>query len=787
MSIAHDLNTRPPLPLSSLALFLAWMLVGLIATLPGLSTERVTLVLIALIPAGAAGWSSRHRGEALFWIALAGFVWGLVAVWGHTLRIPEATPASIPGVTIQATVADREDRNDSVLLTLDGITSESWNPSGQLRLSLHHQTTPILPGDRIRAEIRVRPLGNNTNPGGFDYRQYQRDMGIIATATTKHPVERIDTTDQWFWNRLRQQIADWITTTLPPAQSPLAEALLLGKRGHLDGSLQNALYASGTYHLVAISGLHLSLVAGTVFFLIRLLLTLILPLSRRWDMKRPAALITLMPVTIYACLAGWSVSTQRAYIMVGLFLLALLFRRYSQTWRILTLSAILILSWQPGQLLNAGFQLSFLCVAIILYLIDHMPRSNWQQRLLFSLACTVSIGLITAPVAQYAFHRISPYGMGINLLAIPWVGELSTPLGLMAMVLHPIWPEGADGLLRMTGWTLERFRDGIEWSVTWPGAERRTPGPSLTGLALFLALGAVTASLRHTGRWRWRPGVLGLLALIGLAWPRQTTPADHMRLIVLDVGQALSVIAKTPSGGWTVIDAGGAVSPRYNVGEAVVSAALWHHGVHSLERVILTHPQQDHISGMNQLLHNFSVGELWIPELPKELEQPVALTELLATAKRLHIPVRQLNQPETMQDGTAQLRILPPLPKEQLTKRNDLSLTIEITHGQHRFLITGDMEAKQEKWLLTQNALQPVTMLTAPHHGSLTSSTPHFVQTVRPEHVVFSVGRENPWGFPKEEILQRWGTTGAQLWRTDLDGAMAFLSNGRTLQVSHSR
>ncbi|MBF0190826.1 MAG: DNA internalization-related competence protein ComEC/Rec2 [Magnetococcales bacterium] len=765
------------------------MIFGIIATLPALAQERVVVLGIALLPAGAACWSRKKAGRGVVWLLVGGMVTGVLAVWSARVEAPELPPeVARQKVEFQAVVADREDRSDSVLLMLDEVASPLWNPVGLVRLTVYRQSAipAVSPGDRVAVRARVRPVSGARNPGGFDYRHYLLESGVVAMATAGKAdgVRRIGQTDRWFWNRQRQRISDWIVATLPVSQQGLAEALLVGKRGRLDGELQNALFVSGTFHLVAISGLHLSLVAGTVYFLTRLALTLILPLSRRWDMKRAAALISLLPVTGYAFLAGWSVSTQRAFIMVALFMLAVALQRQRQSWRLLTLAAVAILCVRPAQLLNAGFQLSFLCVAVILYLIDHLPVQGWKGRLGVTLASTVAIGVVTAPLSWYAFHRVSPYGMGINLIAIPWVGELATSLGLAAMVVQPVWPEAGGWLLEAMGWALEKYRQGVEWSVQWPGADWRTPGPALPGMAWYVALGTIAVALRRSGRWGWRRGTLALLAVLGLGWPKETLPEGWLRLIVLDVGQALSVVVRMPGGEWSVFDAGGAVSPRFNVGEAVISSALWHHGVKRLERVVVSHPQRDHMAGMTRVMRNFPVGALWLSRLTESDRNRSDVQDLLAEAGRLGVPVHHFEVGASFSEGGAMVRVLPPMPAEEALKSNDRSLAVEIVHGAHRFLLTGDLEARGEAWLLGRGALRPVRVLLAPHHGSLTSSSWPFVRAVRPEHVVFSVGADNPWGFPRSEVVGRWAEGGARIWRTDRHGAIQFLSDGQALTVT---
>ncbi|MBF0178459.1 MAG: DNA internalization-related competence protein ComEC/Rec2 [Magnetococcales bacterium] len=782
------ITPTPNRPVANPALFLAWMLIGLIALLPDLASQRAELLAIAAIPALAACWSRRDANP---WpLALAGLVWGLCMVRFHPLVTPNL-PEGVAGAktVLQAVVADREDRDDSTLLLLDDVRAGEWQASGMVRLTFnkknHKAPLPsVLPGDRIEVPARLHHLSSFRNPGGFDYRAYLLEQGVIASGSANGPAVKIAETGAWRWNRWRQEISAWLAATLPASRLGLAEALLVGKRGHIDAALQDALFVSGTYHLISISGLHLSLVGGSLYFLFRLALVTILPLARRWDMKRPAALLTFLPLTAYAQLAGWSVPVQRSFIMVGMFLLAVAWQRQRQSWRVLTFAAIAVLTWQPDQLTNAGCQLSFLCVAVILYLLEHFPVKIWWQKVLWTLGSTVAVELATAPITLYSFHRLSPYGILANPLAIPLVGELATPLGLLALVARPFWTQGADALLVAMGWTLEWYRGLIEWTATLPGAWSRFAGPPLPGVVLYLAAGWVALALRRPGTWHWQRALLIGVAIAGLWWPRDFRAETLLRLIVLDVGQALSMVVKMPHGGWMVVDAGGVVTSRFNVGEGVTSAVLWHYGVERLERVVVSHPQHDHMSGVAAIMRNFPVGGLWMARVTTEELRDHSVNGLLAAAERERVPVRFFDAPTRFADGEGEIRILPPMPASNKTKLNDRSLVVELRHGRHRFLLTGDMESREESWLLAQNALTPVTMALVPHHGSLTSSTSAFVRMVRPEHAVVSVGRGNPWGFPKEAVTRRWEEAGARLWRTDRDGAVMFASDGEQLTIT---
>ncbi len=767
------------------ALFLAWMMVGLVLFLPVLDTHRVVLVPIALIPALSAVWSRQRLGVGVVWMPLVvGLLWGMGVVWCDTTVTPNLPAEMVrKKVMIQGVVADRLDQNGAVQLTLDAVESGAWRASGLVHVTIYRQRVTVLPGDRVALRVQLRQLSSFRNPGGFDYRAYLLEQGVIATGSSQEGVHKLATTDAWFWNRLRQRIADWIAVTLPD-QRALAEALMVGKRGHLDGDLKDALFVSGTFHLVAISGLHMSLVGGGVYFLLRFLLVLLRPLSCRMDMKRPAALFSLLPLLVYAFLAGWSVSTQRAFIMVGLFLLAVVLQKRRQSWRILAIAAIVLLTLRPQQLVNVGFQLSFICVAVLLWCVEYVPAKGWKGRIVWLMTATLLLELVTLPISLSNFHRYSIYGVLVNPWAIPWVGQISTPLGLVALVLHGFWPAAADVMLHLMGWSLSLYQWVIETTLHLPGAWHRGAGVPLPGVALYLAAGSVAVAMRHQGLWGWRRLLFAGMALLALSWPRERTADHHWRLLVLDVGQALSMIVKMPAGGWSVVDAGGVATPRFNVGEGVISTVLWHYGVTRLERVVISHHQQDHMAGAAQLLRNFPVGALWMPRFTLEEEAKFATQELLHTAERLQVPLRFIDAPTEVQEGAGLWRVLPPLTVQSRANGNDRSLVLELEYQVQRILLTGDMEAKAESWLLSKQVVQPVTLLLVPHHGSLTSSTQAFVRATRPEHAIFSVGATNPWGFPKPAVVRRWQGVGAKIWRTDLDGAVNVLGDGTHLQIT---
>ncbi|MBF0460696.1 MAG: DNA internalization-related competence protein ComEC/Rec2 [Magnetococcales bacterium] len=782
---------KQPEKISGPALALFCQIAVITLCSPELADGWLPMTGMAWLVAGVSFWLWRSRNTSLF-PALFGLLLGVASMaWQQRPLPPFPTALTNQAIFLEGMVVERQDRPDSVQLILDrAVAPAGINPlpapvpiPGQVQMTLHVQE-PItaIPGDWVRIHTHLKPVDSTRNPGGFDYARFQHQQGILAFGSSRKPVERVTPAVEWSWNRYRQTLSQWIADQLPTTERGLVEALMVGKTGFLDEKLTEDLVVSGTFHLVAISGLQVGLVAGWSFFALRLLLVVCLPLSRRWDIKQPVALLTLVPTVAYAFLAGWSISTQRATLMTSFLLLAIAVGRTRQLWRVLTFAAMVLLTYQPWQLFAPGFQLSFLSVIGLMFFMPLFQKGRgWRNHAIGLVMTTVVASAITTPWTAYYFHRLTPHGLLANLLAVPWVSVICTPLGFLAIIAHELYPPLGDWLLHGMGESLEPYRLFIAWIGTLPGAWYRLPGPSLTGLAFWLGLCTLAGLVGMAGMTRWRI-VLFLLAWPTLWWPRSAPPADQLHLAILDVGQAQSVVLYTPHGGWSVFDSGGFVSPRFDPGEAFTSSYLWHLGVRHLNRIAVSHPQMDHMAGVERLLRNFQVDSLWLGDFPEAEEHNAVYARLIAQAEKQGVAVQRIRQRVTTTDGDAQITVLPPLPGETRDD-NDRSLVIEITYAGQRFLIPGDATARTEQWLLALQAIQPLTVLVAPHHGSKTSSTPAFVRASHPEHVAFSVGLYNSYHHPSPQVLQRWQDAAARIWRTDQQGAILFQSDGEHLHI----
>ncbi|MBF0309768.1 MAG: DNA internalization-related competence protein ComEC/Rec2 [Magnetococcales bacterium] len=762
-------------------LFLLGQLIGILLWSERIDTPTrwtILLMLLALTALwGHPGWSRQTSRLAV----LSGFLLGLLSLfWGQT---PQSTLPEDPtqsSRTLEATVMEAETREDGQKLLLDQVRFANGTPlEGKALLSVYRNPASLLPGDRVRLEAKLQPPGNYRTPGAFDYAGYLLREGITASGNVSGNVTLLGNTGQWTLNRWRSTIAKQLENLVPRSQLGLAEAMLVGFRGHL-GEMSSGLQAAGIYHLIAISGSHISMVAGWSFFLLRLLLVLLaFPLARRMDMKPVTAWLTLIPVLLYGSLAGWSVATQRSVIMCCLLLLAVGLRRENQMVRALLLAAIALLAWHPWQWADAGFQLSFMATALTLVCwraLQHL--TGWRKHLVMLLSSVLFLEVLLAPVSVYNFHRLTPWGILTNLLAIPWTGLVSLPLGLTGLLAGAfsenlqqwLWQAFATSLLPLA-WMAETVPE-------LPGGWWRLAGPTLSGLALFHVALAALPKARHIA---FRLSLAGLMFL-GLLWPRSSTLGGDFQAAILDIGQGQSVVLHTGDGLWSVLDAGGPHSPRFDIGEGVVSPFLWDNEVSRLRRVIISHPQMDHMSGAKSLLRNFQVEELWIGLFREEEANNAHYRELLQTAEKVGTRIRRLEGPFQLEDPLAKWTLLKPaLPSHP--DLNNRSLIWKLEVGRFAFLFPADLLASGERALLARKDLEPVTVMLAPHHGSHSSSSREFVATLRPRHVLFSAGRHNRFHHPHPEVEKRYVESGATPWRTDRQGTLLMRSDGQVLTL----
>lgn len=744
----------------------------------------------------------------------------LAQVRAETPSLPRtAGPGRVDLVgTIDAPVRYGPDRAFAVVSVQRLLSLGHASPAeGRLRLAIRGSVPSLVVGDVIEFETRVRPPRGFQNPGGFDYGAHLRQSGIQAVGSVTlredgsglrvlgragHPV--MAQVDRW-----RGHIREAALRTLDPEIAGIYLAVVTGESGFLTQTIRDAFLASGTTHILSISGSHLGLIGVVVFWVVRrsvlaLPALWLLRLSRRVTATRLAAAVTVVPVTFYALLGGAEVATVRSLLMLFVFLGAIQLGRSHSVGTGLAAAAILIVLWDPLAPHSLSFQLSFLSVLAIVLLVLGREDSNEEldpptrqqggvlgrmrtgvvEVLLISLVVTVA----TAPLVAVHFNQVAWVGTLSNLLVVPFVGFLVVPLGLLACLATLL--SGSEELVG--GAFLKEVIKALVWIVkAWaavPGAEWRVASPPIWQvLAFYLLLGFAWV------RWRRWTGRLGAALALGLlllwAWsPRDLPEAGTVRVTFLDVGQGDAALVETAEGPAMLIDGGGA-SDFFDLGRAVVAPLLWDRGIRRLDVIVASHPQQDHIGGLAFVVRQFEVGEFWGNGVERDNAFVIRVKEAL---EGRHVAVRAVsNLDEERALGSCRLRVLHPGPaKEGAAGRvdgkhlNNRSVVLRLTCGETAFLFTGDVEREAEADMVEAARALTATVLKVPHHGARGSVYEPFVRAVKPRVAVVSVGATNSYGHPTPAMLETYARLGIPVLRTDLDGAVTVLSAASGLAVT---
>lgn len=763
---------------------------GIAASLALLAGVSVCLWLPALVAwplsalmatGGAWLWTTGVRwrvlGPLLFGLGLA----GLHAA--HALAIQLPADWERRDVVVSGRIADlpeHEPRGTRFLFHVDGDAAQPVPLRGRsLRLTWYNEgagafggrkslpakaaeveTAPLKAGQRWRLRVRLRAPRGLRNPGGFDSEKYAMAQRIAATGYVRDAAGATRLSTAAGLQAWREAMSARIAASVPAPSSRFVQALALGDTRGLDDADWATLRANGLTHLIAISGFHVGLVAGFFALFARGLWWLWPALAHRWPAPIAAALAGLVGGLVYAAVAGFALPTVRTALMIAVVAGARTWRRPLQTADALALSMVVVLLLDPLAVLAAGFWLSFLGVAWLLWCLPHATSRPLHD--LVSAQGVATLGLL--PLSAILFGQASLAGPFANLLAVPWWSLVVVPLSLIGMALEALHAGAGAVVWRVAAWCFDRSWPLFEWLGSSGLALWWLPEPQWFALPLAL-LGAFWLLLP-----RGVPGKpLALLLWLPLLWPDRNLPKPgEVDLVVIDVGQGLSVLVRTANHA-LLYDMGPAVRDGFDAGERAVVPALRALGAARLDRAVVSHGDNDHAGGLAAVRLVYPITPTVAPE-----QSGVPATTPC-----------QAGQSWTW-DGVHFRFLHPPPYFPYLRNEASCVLRIETAHG--AALLTGDIGAVIERELVRRDpAGVRADIVVVAHHGSAGSSDPAFVAATGARHALIATGHGNRFGHPKPDVVARWQASGARVWDTAPGGALHVRLGKRGAAVPETR
>jgi competence protein ComEC len=682
---------------------------------------------------------------------------------------------------------------------------------GHFLLFMKEDHVPFRLGDRLRLLCRLYSPHGFRNPGGFSYERHLaferiHTVGFLSEGNLcakigegfKNPL--LLRVEGW-----RDHIRDFLEKKATPPCSSIFKALVLGEQGEMPEEVKECFALTGTAHLLAISGDQFGIVAVLSFSVFIWILKRSEFLLLSFSVRKSAAGLTIPCIVLYAFIAGGGTSVVRAAIMVITFLLSILLNRERNLLHTLALAAFLILLFSPPSLFDVSFQLSFLAVLSILYIVPKIlegikkedpslpPKTRWKKNFLdyveTSLLVTAVATLGTAPFVALHFNRLSPIGFITNLLIIPWVGFVIVPLSLAASIFSFFFSPLANLLLGINGLITLILLRVLAFFASFPFASFFVSTPTALEIILFYCLLFLVVHLRKKKLARYLFVSLFVVLISDLTfWNLKGLFQKNLTLTFIDVGQGDSIFIEFPKGKRMLIDGGGLSRDDFDIGKNVIAPFLWKKKIHRIDYLVLTHPHPDHVKGLDFIASHFSIGQFWDSGLRGDSEAYVKLAKTLLSKKVERLSLNEKTSPQIIQG--IQISFLNPPEKVERYREgrtpsffNNHSLVIKLQFKNIKVLLAADIEKEMEYRLSRRRDSLRADILKIPHHGSASSSSPEFLEEVKPTYAILSVGERNLGRLPHPEVLKRYEQQGIRIFRTDHQGAVTVITNGESVEV----
>jgi len=676
-------------------------------------------------------------------------------------------------------------------------------------------------GDFIRFYSELKKISSFKNPGVFDYERYLNLRGVYATGFISNNsgiiLLRENTASSWrlMLEKFRLYLQKIIYENALSPQREIIEAMTIGNKQTIPADVRDNFNKTGTSHILSISGLHIGMIAATGYFFIIIILKFSEYLMLRFNIIKIAALGAFIIVMIYAAIAGMGVTVIRSTLMALVFLIALIAGRKIDLYNSLALAGLVILTISPEALFDISFQLSFMAVLSIIYIvpifsnISHISPtmltglsyrifSYLYLSVLVCLAATVG----TLPLIIFYFNRVSVVTIIANLIAVPIMGTLALAMAMFFLLGAFFSPVIAGFFVKLAAFLVGISVEIINKLAALPWSSFIFTKPNILEIIvfyLFLILSVQLVADRRSGInkkgvFRQHPVIMKAALIIAIIFfladvfylNLKDRFSTELRVTAIDVGQGSSILVRFPGGTNMLIDGGGYAESSFDIGKMVIAPYLYSQRISKIDVVALTHPHPDHLLGLLYVLEHFKINEAWNTEMiigdeysdawQKKIKER-QIKQFFLSAKD---PVKKINDveidvlwPQRLDESYATN-----LSFEEI---NDTSMVLHFKYGQISFLVTGDISEKIENMLLRAEKNLKSTVLFVPHHGSVHSSSPDFIRKVSPQYAVISAGKGNIFRHPHSLTLERYKKANVHVLRTDHDGAVTFITDGTNL------
>jgi len=747
---------------------LAWlaaaMMTGLIAggflrsDAPTLALVPLALGSLAFVVAGKL--RARPRTPVL---VLA----GLAAAAGGIALVPARASPGVEGVfSIEGTVG-RCDAESGCVVEIDRMAMLGAALCDvRARARIHGIAAD--PGDAITLDAELRPHATFRNPSPHPDWPSVDPITWVGRARESTVV----LSPARLWRRaiesVRARVREGLERTTSPPTRGLAIALVLGDEADVDASSAASVRSAGLTHVLAVSGMHVTIVVGAVLF------ALVRVLRRSWlaariDTSRLAHAIAAPLVLVYAELAGGAPSAWRAAVTAALAWALRAAGRRPDAMATSALAVIVFASIDPASALRPAFVLSIAATAAVI----ELPGELTLETLVRS---SVRASILTAPLVTWCFDGVPIVAVAANVILLPIVAALVLPLATVHALVAALAVDLAGPTGALLDWTCRGFVGACDALGTIDVGRSMPPLDAPEGvIATLAAVGLVAIP-----GWRRKLVVLALasIAMAGAEMHLQAVeiPRGELRITFLDVGQGDAALIDLPDGSLMVIDTGGAFRGGADPGSRVLVPLLRARRRTRVDRLVITHPHPDHYGGAAALAGRFPIGEVWDSGQARDEDPDGMWSSMLRSFDRVLDPGSLCGAHE---EGGASIEVLWPCPRfDPGWDANDNSLVLRVTYGRRSILMSGDAEA-----LLARGLRGPLDVLKVGHHGSRTSSSEAFVSALAPRIAIVSAGVGNRFGHPHADVLERFAAHGTRVLRTDRDGGVILRTDGRVLHV----